>query len=756
MRERHTVLLCLLASGLLAFLSLTPLGPLHVFELKTLDLRFRLRDMWRDPRPPEHVRVLAADDASVRELGSGPRLLGAAAQALEELDARGARAVGLELFLAAPDSADPVEVAAREQLVAAARRIPRVVPAPNLPAEVEPDEDGVVRRVPLVTPRQEPSFVLHLVCAAAGLPAERAEIVPGRHVLLRDAAGAVRRRIPIDAEGRMLVNYRKRELAGDPEATGHSLFDLSLGRFLRADAADPSPARAVQDRVVLLGATARTLGDFRPTPRENRASAVDILAEAVETILSERYVRRIPMPLQLGVTWAFLLAGSLLMVRLPAGRAVLVGLGFMLAYFAFEKTVFVAAGVWVDIIGPMFAMQAAVLAFPLLGYTRRGQAMVEEMSQVRRFDDMVLHFMNSGLLATDAAGRVLKANSRAATLLGRDGESLVGSRLEDLFAPSPQALEFLSRSVPGPVEASGPSCQLQPNRVPAVFPLGGDIGDIILDLAVTAADALFPTGENRDGRTYVLTFSDVTEQVRLAAEDERRARLAAIGEIAAKLGHEIRNSLGGLRLYVENVREEIDPKGAGGRAIDQMVEEIESLYRKIDELREYAREPVLDLSDVDLKQVLDEALHYSRAELRHKDIQVTIEAQPRLPALRADRRQIREAFLNLIHNAVEAAPQGGHLRIALERPENTNGAGSSGSFLVHFDDDGPGIPPEIGDQVFSLFFTTKPDVGTGLGLPVVKKIVENHGGRVSFRSEPGRGTRFTLVLPPGRRTEGNA
>lgn len=813
MRERHTVLFCLVASGLLAALSLTPLGPLHVFELKTLDLRFRLRDMWREPRPPEHVRVVSVDDATLRETGSGPRLLEAYAEALDFLAGRGVQAVGLKFFLAAPDSANPSEVAGRTRLIEALRRSPRSVAAANLPmhgivapqawreavpeasaypwpvsrqehvaselvlhplevasrdlalaagrighVELEPDEDAVVRRVQLVSReggRDYPSFVLQLVCAAADVPPERVQITLGRTIVLRAADGSVLHRIPIDARGRMLVNYRKREIAGGTEASRRSLHQVSLATLLRS--ADSVLDAPVRDRVVLLGATARTLGDFRPTPRQNHVPDLDILAEAAETILSGRYVRRIPVALQLAITWAFLLAGALLMVRLPAGRAVAVGLGLVLVYFVFEKAVFVAFGIWVDIIGPMLAMQAAVLAFPLFGYTRRGHALVQEMSQVRRFDDMVLHFMNSGLVATDAEGRVLKANARAATLLGRDGESLVGQKLEDLFDRSPQALEFLSRSVPGPIEASGgPSCQLQPNRVPVVFPLGGEIGDIILDLAVTAADALFPTTENRDGRTYVLTFSDVTEQVRLAAEDERRARLAAIGEVAAKLGHEIRNSLGGLRLYVENVREEIDPGGAGGRAIDQMVEEIEGLYRKIDELREYAREPVLDLSEVDLKQVLDEALRYTKSELHAKDIQVTIESQPRLPPLQVDRRQIREAFLNLIHNAIEAAPQGGHLRIALERLENNNGAGSSGSFLVHFDDDGPGIPPEVGDQVFSLFFTTKPDVGTGLGLPVVRKIVENHGGRVSFRSEPGRGTRFTLLLPPQRRTEGNA
>jgi signal transduction histidine kinase len=248
-----------------------------------------------------------------------------------------------------------------------------------------------------------------------------------------------------------------------------------------------------------------------------------------------------------------------------------------------------------------------------------------------------------------------------------------------------------------------------------------------------------------------LTFTDMTEHVRLLQEDERRARLAAIGEIAAKLGHEIRNSLGGLRLYVENVREEIDPQSTAGQSIDAMVDEIESLYRKIDELREYARDPLLEKSDCDLKQILEEALAFAGHRLREKHVQVVIESPPRLGSVWVDRRQMRDAFQNLINNAAEAAPDNGSLHIRIEHANGSNGA-AAGTTFVHFEDDGPGIPPEVGDQVFSLFFTTKADAGTGLGLAIVKKIVENHGGRVSWTSRPGC-TVFTVALPPDRRAE---
>jgi signal transduction histidine kinase len=113
--------------------------------------------------------------------------------------------------------------------------------------------------------------------------------------------------------------------------------------------------------------------------------------------------------------------------------------------------------------------------------------------------------------------------------------------------------------------------------------------------------------------------------------------------------------------------------------------------------------------------------------------------------VRVDRRQLREAFQNLINNAIEAAPEGGRVSIQAERRSSGNGVGPE-SYQVHFEDNGPGIAEDVQEQVFSLFFTTKPDIGTGLGLPIVKKIVESHGGRVTFDCGSG-GTVFTVILP---------
>jgi signal transduction histidine kinase len=344
-------------------------------------------------------------------------------------------------------------------------------------------------------------------------------------------------------------------------------------------------------------------------------------------------------------------------------------------------------------------------------------------------------------------------NPRAAELLGVPGQSLHGRHVRELFAISPAMLELLGQ-VMGHSTGEDQAVSLKlPMATRVSVPSEADEQERVLELEVALVDPeLLKSPRTEDLPCYVFTFDDVTEQVQRAHEDARRARLAAVGEIAAKLGHEIRNSLGGLRLYVENVREEVSPQGTGARSIEAMVREIQSLYRKIDELREYGADPQLEFSRCSLKELLEEALAYASRKLSEKHIRVVLECDRDMPNVLVDRRQLREAFQNLINNAIEAAPEGGRVSIQVERTTTGNGA-TSPAYRIQFEDNGPGIAPDLHEHVFSLFFTTKPEIGTGLGLPTVKKIVESHGGHIQFACGDEGGTTFTITLPAARGSE---
>lgn len=766
MSRLRQCLFCFAASAVLAMLTWVPLGPLDVFEFKTVDVRIWVRERLRAPAPRDHVQTVLLDDAMLLQNIESTELERLPARWFRSLgtDSRGRlRTLGVELptwhsvatplledvlagwWAPSPAPGTPVVVglhygaqpqgrdSALPLLQVAALRDPTDTPANVRVGGIDlgGDHDGVVRRVSLVRNvdgRLLPSFVLQLVCAYDGVDVRDVQVRWGRDLRLRRGNDVVRS-IPIDAQGRMIVNYRRRP--ADAETAARDL----LARQHIAPAAS----------VVLLGSSARQVASFHNVPVGGREPEVIVAAEALETILSGHYIRRAGRAAQFFLVWAFLLAGSLGMVSLQSWRSVALGFALVVLYFVVEKLVFVWFDVWLDVVLPVAALSWAAAVFPVYGSRQRSKMHVDEMRLLRRFDDLVLMNIANGLVVANRHGVVVKHNPRASQLLGLPGEALYGRHVRELFAMSPATLELL-----GQVMGAHPQRDLTlPVATRVSMPSGMDVGERIFELGVSLVDPKLLTSESHDDfPCYVLTFDDVSKAVQEAHEDARRARLAAMGEIAAKLGHEIRNSLGGLRLFMENVRDEIPPASAGGRSIDAAIREIQSLYRKIEELRQYGMDPRLELSACDLKDLLEEALAYSNHKLSEKNVRVVLECDRDMPPVRVDRRQLREAFQNLINNAIEAAPEGGRVSIVAQRRSAGNG-NAADTYEVRVEDNGPGIADDVREHVFSLFFTTKPDIGTGLGLPIVKKIVESHGGSVSFACN-SNGTVFKVILPVRR------
>jgi two-component system sensor histidine kinase PilS (NtrC family) len=232
------------------------------------------------------------------------------------------------------------------------------------------------------------------------------------------------------------------------------------------------------------------------------------------------------------------------------------------------------------------------------------------------------------------------------------------------------------------------------------------------------------------------------EQVRQAD------RLAAIGRLAAGLAHEIRNPIGSIRGSVEVLRGSLDPRGDDRRLMDIVLRESDRLDAIIRDFLQFSRPPHLVRVPTDLHGMLDEILLMlsNQAGIQSPDApRVEIRRDVAEPTVKADvdPAQMRQALWNLCLNAVEAMPQGGELRVGVRAvtPE-------SGRPLVEItvEDTGVGITAAELTQVFEPFYTTKPH-GTGLGLAMAHRIVEDHGGTIRVQSEPYRGSRFTIALP---------
>lgn len=237
----------------------------------------------------------------------------------------------------------------------------------------------------------------------------------------------------------------------------------------------------------------------------------------------------------------------------------------------------------------------------------------------------------------------------------------------------------------------------------------------------------------------LLTLRDAESVHRIEDEIELSRRLAAIGRLTSGVAHEVKNPINAIVVHLEVLRQklkEIDPDTR--RHMDVIGSEIQRLDRVVQMLVDFTRPVDLRLSEMDLRRLVDEVVMLaSPAAAQHK---VRIERQPGQDPLpvRMDTDLVKQAILNIVLNGVQAMPEGGSLRIVARR----EGDGA----LITVRDQGAGIPKDIRDKVFNLYFTTKKD-GSGIGLAMAYRVVQLHHGSVEFTSIAGQGTTFYLRFP---------
>jgi two-component system sensor histidine kinase PilS (NtrC family) len=238
----------------------------------------------------------------------------------------------------------------------------------------------------------------------------------------------------------------------------------------------------------------------------------------------------------------------------------------------------------------------------------------------------------------------------------------------------------------------------------------------------------------------IVNFQDLTELRRMEAQVKRAERLAAIGQMAAGVAHEIRNPLASISGSIELLRKtpQLDPDS--GALMEIVLREVERLNRLITDLLDYARPRPRVPVPLELGGLLDETVRVFAQDRTAPGVTARYvpPAEGGEVQVVADPGQVRQVLWNLLRNAAEAMPDGGEVVVALRR----------GDGHAEFDvvDTGQGIAPSDQERLFEPFFTTKTR-GSGLGLAMVHRIVTEHGGSVSVDSSPGRGARFSVRLP---------
>jgi hypothetical protein len=232
----------------------------------------------------------------------------------------------------------------------------------------------------------------------------------------------------------------------------------------------------------------------------------------------------------------------------------------------------------------------------------------------------------------------------------------------------------------------------------------------------------------------------------------RADRLASLGEMAAGIAHEIKNPLAGIYGAAQVLSDEFPEGDPKREVVGEMMVLVKRLDNTIKDLLNFAKYTEPQFVKANLNEVIDKVLFLVQQTREGKKARVHREFDPAMPDTEMDPEQIKQVFLNLALNAIQARPEGCELRIRTysEVPADLQDTPfRSGCVVATVADNGPGIPPDRLGKIFQPFYTTK-DGGTGLGLPMTRKILDLHDGRITAASEPGRGTVFTVYLPKFR------
>lgn len=344
------------------------------------------------------------------------------------------------------------------------------------------------------------------------------------------------------------------------------------------------------------------------------------------------------------------------------------------------------------------------------------------VSEALNLNRKILATSSFGITAYDSKGNCVIANQAAARIIGASLEQILSQNYTRITSWKEAGMIELA-------EAALADGETKRKTFALVTTFGEEI----------SIECRFSSFILEGEQHLLLVFDDITDRVQMQEQLLRQEKLAALGELAAGISHELRNPLGSIRNTAYLLRMILEPD-------DPQIEEILTIMEKeidrstaiVTALLDYARSKPPDLKPVAINDILERTL---ASIFIPEEISLVIQFGKGLPVLMADPIQLNQVFENLIYNAIQAMPDGGCLTVRSERCQDDR-------LLVTIDDTGVGIPPQDQAKIFKPLFTTKAR-GIGLGLSIVQTLVNGHGGTIECESDgiPGEGTRFKVYLP---------
>lgn len=345
------------------------------------------------------------------------------------------------------------------------------------------------------------------------------------------------------------------------------------------------------------------------------------------------------------------------------------------------------------------------------------------LSSLQNYTKSILESTTSAVLSVDRDMTVVTCNHAATEIFGMDEKQLIGTKLHELCKGATDLCEQVKRVLAGERE-----------RVDTEITITNARGRV-----VPATVSVAPHKDLGGGKIgAVVTIEDLTEIRELTEQLLRADRLAAMGELVAGVAHEVRNPLGTIRASIQLLEAE-NPDSPSIRELGPvMKQEIDRLDRVIKALLDFGRPSKAVFAEVNISKVIEDVVLFTGRYATGNHVKINSEIRDGTGAVWADAEKLKQVFINLIFNAVQAMPDGGAVDIETARDD---------AFVkVVVRDTGAGIPAEALGKIWDPFYTTRTD-GTGLGLAIVHRIVDEHGGYISAESEVGKGSSFTVRLP---------
>ena len=371
----------------------------------------------------------------------------------------------------------------------------------------------------------------------------------------------------------------------------------------------------------------------------------------------------------------------------------------------------------------LLGMAGVVSLFWAQSYTRSRKL----LQDTRAFASEMVANLPEGIIVTGQEGNITFINSIAHEMLGLKQQEIHGQKTEDIL---PEELHQLAQENSGGRKTVDKELSLT------------DANRKELSIAATVTEILSEDGDFV-GTMYIL--HDLTQIKSLQEAVQKQEKMAAIGNLAAGVAHEVRNPLSSIKGYATYFGSLFEEGSDKKKAADVMTAEVERLNRVISELLEIARPSDIKPKKTDISFLLKSSLRLIQQEAEAEGVEIKTTVAAKIPPLYLDPDRITQALINLYINALQAMPEGGILTISASE----EGSG----VVITVADTGFGITDDKTSKIFDPYYTTK-NTGTGLGLAVVQKVVEAHGGSVAVKSAENKGTEFIITLPRDKEDEG--